>query len=358
MKEYKVIGAMSGTSLDGLDLAYCHFTYHEQKWNYKIIAAETVEYESEWKNRLFKAPDISTVDLAALDFEFGRFIGKNVTNFIGLYELENPDFIASHGHTVFHQPEKGFTLQIGSGAAIAAASGITSICDFRSTDVALGGQGAPLVPVGDELLFGEYDFCLNLGGFANISFLYDVKRYAYDVCAVNTLLNYLAAKKGLSFDKNGELGKRGKQNETLLEKLNSLPYFLQNSPKSLGREWLEEEVLPLFENSGISIEDQIRTAYKHIALQIISAMMPRDFKKIKALVTGGGAYNSYLTDLLRKLSTDEFYIPDKQIIDFKEALIFAFLGVLRWRNEVNCLASVTGAKHDSVGGCVYLAGEI
>ena len=350
MKSYNVIGIMSGTSLDGLDIVLCNFNYNK-KWNFEILKSKTVEYSNEWKNKLSNAPVITGYDLSILHKEFGHFIGKSIQNFIKETDI-SIDLIASHGHTVFHQPEKKLTLQIGDGHEIAAITNITTITDFRSLDVALGGQGAPLVPIGDKLLFDNYDFYINLGGFANISFEEKGQRLAYDICPVNIILNYLAKKLNHEYDKNGALGFLGKLDQELLNKLNNLDYYQKEYPKSLGKEWLIDIFIPILENSEISVKDKIRTVYEHIAQQTAKAINIK--AQSTSLITGGGVYNKFLLNLIKQKTKSEIIIPDKSIIEFKEAIIFAFLGILRYNNEINCLCSVTGAQKDSSGGIIHI----
>jgi anhydro-N-acetylmuramic acid kinase len=346
--KWLVVGAMSGTSLDGLDLAAVKFRRPENRWNFSIVAAETVKYSVEWEEKLRTAPKLAGEQLIELHTAYGQFTGAQINRLIKTHRLL-PDLIASHGHTVFHQPEKGFTFQTGNGACIAAETGITTVADFRSTDVALGGQGAPLVPVGDRLLFPEYESCLNLGGFANISFEKNEKRIAFDICPVNFILNDLARELGKPFDKNGELGRQGRIDNQLLEKLNQLEFYAQNPPKSLGKEWMDSHFFPVIEESNLSVQDKLRTAYEHIALQIAQAAPATG----KMLVTGGGAFNTFLMEQLRQQLKCEMVIPSREIINYKEALVFAFLGLLRHLGEINCLASVTGAKRDSSAGIIF-----
>jgi anhydro-N-acetylmuramic acid kinase len=356
INKIKAIGLMSGTSLDGLDLVAVAFWQTSDKWHFHIEAAETFEYSKEWKNRLKKAPEFSGVELIQLHTEYGRFLGNETKKFIQKTGFK-PELISSHGHTVFHQPEKGFTFQAGSGFEIAVVTGITTIADFRSGDVALGGQGAPLVPVGDRLLFSDYDYCLNLGGFANISFEKNGKRIAFDICPVNIVLNHFAEKQGFSFDKNGELGRKGKVDFELLNQLNQLEFYFTEPPKSLGREWVEQVFVPVLNDFEIPDADKLRTVYEHIAQQI-AGTIDRDGGEGKMLVTGGGAFNTFLIELISVKIPVELIIPENEIINFKEALIFTFLGVLKDRSEINCLASVTGAKSDSSAGIVYFSGNI
>ena len=349
-KEIAVIGLMSGTSLDGLDIAAVNFWMLNDKWSFEIVETETISYSKKRIEILQNAPSLSGEKLTQLHTEYGNFIGTKTNEFI-IRTGFMPDLIASHGHTVFHQPAKSFTLQIGNGAEIAAVTKIKTVSDFRTTDIALGGQGAPLVPIGDKLLFSDYDYCLNLGGFANVSYDENKQRIAYDICPVNIILNYFATKKGLPYDRNGDLGKLGKINADLLEKLNCLDYYKQHPPKSLGREWIEQELFPVLNFSDISDQDKLRTIYEHIAIQI--SKITSD--KSKLLISGGGAFNSYLIERINRHSSISVIVPDNVIINFKEALIFAFLGVLRLQNKINCLSSVTGAQRDSCCGAVFLA---
>jgi len=339
---------MSGTSLDGLDLAAVEFQHENETWSFSLVMAETIRYPKIWLEKLKNAPFLSDKNLMELHAEYGRFTGEQINRFIEKTGF-TPEIVASHGHTIFHQPEKHFTFQLGHGAKIAAITKITTVADFRTGDVALGGQGAPLVPIGDRLLFPEFDYCLNLGGFANISFEKNNQRIAFDICPANIILNHFAAKQGYSFDKNGQLGRTGKVNTELLKNLNNLPFYQQNPPKSLGREWLEKEFIPVLEHSSTSEKDKLRTVYTHIAQQIAAATSGRG----KMLFTGGGAFNTFLIELISTFTKTKIVIPSEEIVNYKEALIFAFLGVLRIKNINNCLASVTGASKDSCAGIIF-----
>lgn len=348
---YNVIGLMSGTSLDGVDLAFCTFEY-DQKWKFKFHFGKTIAYESHWREKLRTAQLISPEELKALDKEFGKYLGQLVKDFVEEKNIE-VDFISSHGHTIFHQPKKGITVQIGSGEEIKAITGKTVVCDFRKGDVALGGQGAPLVPIGDKLLFSQMDYCLNLGGIANISFENNGERIAFDICACNLVLNELVNERQLNYDEDGNLARSGKINKALLEELNQIPFYKQPFPKSLGREDIESFVFPVLQKYEISLEDRLNTFCKHIAIQI-GEVLSKDISDAKMLITGGGTLNKFLLECIEDKCNLKIVIPPKDIIDFKEAIIFAFLGVLRMRNEVNCLKSVTGAERDSSGGVVFL----
>jgi anhydro-N-acetylmuramic acid kinase len=345
-----IYGLMSGTSLDGVDMAICSFDKNDGYWNYQLHYCKTVHYDEVWSGKLSEAHRIGGLELIALDREYGNYLGTLV-NDIAKETGIKPFLISSHGHTIFHSPQQHFSLQIGCGAQIAAQTRSKVVCDFRSTDIALGGQGAPLVPIGDKLLFRGYDACLNLGGFANISFDQHNIRRAFDICPVNFILNYLAKQKGRKYDSYGRIGRSGVVNKELLELLNAVPFYIQSFPKSLSREWIETDINPILERSDCSFEDIVRTCYEHIAWQITRVLNENRIKNV--LLTGGGTHNSFLLELLRRETTCELVVPEPEIIDFKEALIFAFLGFLRYQGEINCLASVTGASIDSVSGAIY-----
>jgi len=340
------IGIMSGTSLDGVDLTYCVFDKKEGQWQYEIIKAITVEYDEEWRNKLINAPKLSAENLVKFDYEYGHYLGRLVSVFAERQNLK-PNIIASHGHTIFHNPKENYTLQIGNGAALRSHISCPLVFDFRSQDIALGGQGAPLVPIGDKLLFNKYDACINLGGFANISLDKDGERIAWDIGPFNLVLNYLAQQKGFEYDKNGDIAKSGNINIELLQQLNSLEYYSQSHPKSLGREWLEKKFIPIIERSDLSTEDKMRTCAEHISLQIAKSF-PKEIKEV--FFTGGGAFNGFIMQLIEEKTNCKITIPDELLINYKEALIFAFLGVLRIGNEVNVLSSVTGAARNHSSG--------
>lgn len=342
------IGLMSGTSLDGLDICYVRFN---DDTSFEILQAETINYTSVWRTKLTEAYQYSAMDLCELDVEFGYFLGDQVKEFMEKHQIEKVDFVSSHGQTIFHQPQKSFTLQIGNGAAIASRCQQKVVCDFRTQDVILGGQGAPLVPIGDELLFRQYDACLNLGGFSNISMNRNGKRIAFDICPINIVLNHYANQLGFDYDKNGELSQQGNINQGLVEELNELNYYKEPYPKSLGFEWVEQTFLTIVDKYEISVEDKLRSCVEHFAIQIKSILSFYDINNV--LITGGGVRNVFFINRLRELSAVEIIIPEDNLIDFKEALIFAFLGYRRINNEINCLASVTGASKDHSSGIIY-----
>lgn len=350
--KYKVIGLMSGTSLDGLDIIYCIVKQSEGRWVYAVEAAQTVRYSASWIHKLSSAHNMNGEELLALDVEYGKYLGLMVNAFIIKNKLKGINFISSHGHTIYHQPDKCFTFQLGNGNALHAACRLPVVNDFRSLDVALGGQGAPLVPVGDKLLFHEYDACLNIGGIANISMDKNGKRTAFDICFVNMAMNYLASKAGKSFDEDGMMAADGEINEGLLAAFDKVYSRIRKKRPSLSRELYELHIKPLLDQENISIEDRMRTLAESAAKEISESISIQKKEKIIMLCTGGGAFNSFLMYRLVEHCGDgiEIIVPDKDIVKYKEALIFAFLGVLRVRQEVNCLKSVTGARADSCGG--------
>jgi anhydro-N-acetylmuramic acid kinase len=355
---YNVIGVMSGTSLDGVDLAYINFNLNDSKWNFEIIECATVAYSKLWVNQLKSAFQQSEIEIEKLNQNYTKLLATTINDFIKKHNIKNLDAICSHGHTILHQPEKGLTLQIGNLPTISKLTSQTVVCDFRVQDVKLGGQGAPLVPIGDEILFSEYDFCLNLGGFSNISFNENYKRIAFDISPVNTVLNFYANQLGLDYDNKGKISRNGQININLLRELNALDFYQQPFPKSLGFEFVQDFVLPIIEKYEITIENKLRTFTEHIAVQIALALesfLDISTRNKKLLISGGGAYNDFLVECIQsKLPNLEIIIPSAKILEFKEALIFALLGILKLRNEINVLSSVTGAEKDHSSGKIYL----
>lgn len=349
---FKITGLMSGTSLDGLDIAHCEFSSNSSGYDFHIIAAETFNIPDSIAQQLKHGMQLSGLELAQLDVDFGIWMGKKCVEFHLKNNIKKIDAIASHGQTIFHQPEKSLTLQIGSGAHLAVESKCKVICNFRTNDVANGGNGAPLVPIGDLFLFPQFEACLNLGGFSNISLKKGSEIFAFDISPCNLVSNFLANQLGKTFDENGAIAKSGVLNQNLLNDLNALEYYHKSTPKSLGNEWLEKHFLPILNSSDISIADKLNTCAHHISEQISKILNQNNIKKV--LVTGGGAFNQTLIEFLKTKSKAEIIVPDKKLINFKEALIFAFLGLLRLEEKENCLKSVTGAKKNSIGGALFL----
>lgn len=343
-----VIGLMSGTSLDGLDMVYVKFDKNNYR-DFKILHAQTKPYTLDWKQRLFNGVFNSDTQLLELDKDYGRLLGDNVNEFISVNNISEIDFIASHGHTILHQPDNGITLQVGNGQILSNETNQKVICDFRIQDVKLGGQGAPLVPIGDELLFRDYDACLNLGGFANVSFNENNQRIAFDVCPVNIVMNHYVQKLGLEYDNKGQMAREGLVSESLLDELNSLKFYKYAHPKSLGLEWVQQNVFPIINSYSLNVKDILRTFVEHVVIQLVTVLK----NKKNVLITGGGAYNDFLIESLTKKILVEIVVPNSQLVEYKEALIFAFLGLLRTGNQVNCLKSVTGAKRNHSSGQIF-----
>ena len=379
IEKHNIIGLMSGSSLDGIDLVDVDF-WKDGKWHFEIVAKDNYDYDDDWRNALsnaFYLVDVKTfheTSLQKLDHDYGTFLGHVTKQFIDKYNLK-PEFVASHGHTIFHRPQEHYTLQIGDGQALANECGVTVINDFRTEDVLKGGQGAPLVPIGDKLLFLDYPICLNIGGIANVSYDVDGQRIAYDICIANQALNYLAGRfvpshnvkmrliaslpvslhMPLTFDYDGLIARFGSIDNQLLNILNSHPFYSQKYPKSLGREFFEDNIKPLLEKRD-DIADMMATFVEHIAIQIsksIDAVETQNFASLQMLITGGGANNKFLVERIQAHTKHQAVVPSDEIIDYKEALVFAFLGLLRSRNEINVLRSVTGAESDSSSGKIF-----
>jgi anhydro-N-acetylmuramic acid kinase len=337
---------MSGTSLDGLDVAICEFTC-DPTWSGRILQFNMFDFSESLRSSLKNSMILTAEELWKLDKSWAHFAAECVSK-TSPELLLRVQLLSSHGHTVFHNPQDGYSVQIGSGAVLAAQSNLPVVCDLRSLDIAYGGQGAPLVPLVDSTLFSEYTACLNLGGFANISIL----PKAWDIGVCNNLLNILAREKGVEYDAEGSIAKSGKIIGDLLQQMLSIPYHRLPPPKSLGVEWMQKELYPLLEKvADHPLEDRMRTAVEYIAISIVNDCP----KAGKILVTGGGAFNRFLIQRLNELGDGvEFYLPDSEVINGKEAFAFAFLGLLRWLGKPNVLKSTTGARKESSGGAVWL----
>lgn len=354
MSSYNLIGLMSGTSMDGLDIANFRFSYSEKSgWVFKIEHSFTVKYDNYLLKKLEQSKQLSAIELLILDKELGLFFSTAVNKFIKEKQIDSTeiDAICSHGHTIFHQPDKGFTYQIGCGETLAYHTGIKVINDFRQKDVVAGGQGAPLVPIGDKLLFkSKAEAFLNIGGFVNVCYPGKETR-AHDICPGNLPLNYLAVKLGKEYDFNGELARKGELNLELLNQLNNLSFYNLPGPKSLGTEWLEAEFMSQFKDS-MNPNDALCTIVEHISIQIANDLNSRGAKTV--FITGGGAKNAYLINRIKEHFKGTVHIPEVQIIDYKEALIFGFLGALYLQNQTNSISSVTGAERETIGGVLHL----
>lgn len=346
----RILGIMSGSSLDGLDMALCDFREQGGAMAYDVIATGSAAFPEELHDRLLHISSSTAFTLAEAHARLGRFIGDQAKAFLETYGPA--DLIASHGHTAFHQPKGGFTAQIGCGAQIAARTGVPTVVDFRSKDVALGGQGAPLVPIGERDLFTGFDAYINLGGIANISVHQGGKVTGTDVCFCNQPLNHLAGLAGNAFDADGNMARAGKVDERLLARMTHLPCLTSAPVFTLGREHFEQELLPLLNDEGLSIPDRLATSVEHTARLLGKYTVAKKIQR--CLVTGGGAFNGYMMQRLRAGSPVELVVPEERTVAFKEAIIFAYLGWLRWHGRPNALASVTGSSRDSIGGALYL----
>lgn len=361
MSTYKVLGLMSGSSLDGLDIAHCMFKETPNGWEYEILDAAVIDFPSKWKLRLRNLVMQNAITYLKTDTYFGHYIGETINHYINENDIRDEiDFVAWHGQTVFHQPENNLTSQVGNGAAVAEKSGLPVVCDFRNNDVALGGQGAPLVPIADLYLFPEYKFCLNLGGIANISCKTKSGIIGYDTCASNLVLNSLARKMEFEFDRDGDLARAGELNTDLLREMNSSWYYDKDYPKTLSGGWIRKVMMPVLKKFNISIEDKLHTACEHIARQIgsnIELIYDRENvdkeENDTMMIAGGGAFNKFLVEKIEEHSPIKVHVPSDDIVNYKEAIALAFTAILRIENKPNLLASVTGASVDSIGGVVY-----
>jgi len=354
---YKVIGLMSGSSLDGLDIVYTTISDARANWEYEIEHSDCIPFPEALKNALQNASNLPVGDFLQLHTSFGKYLGEQVNTFIATHQLQHKvHFIVSHGHTAYHHPQANTSFQLGDGAAITAITYLTTISDLRNMDVALGGQGAPIVPIADKYLFKEYDFCLNLGGIANVTIKDQDTILAFDIGGCNQILNYFAAKNGLNYDEGGKIAQSGNFHQNVFDSLNQIAYFNLPAPKSLSNTFTPAELLPILE--PLNVEDALHTACKHIAFQIKQSIAP--FQKdapSQLLITGGGAHNAFLVACIREALADTNFtiaIPAPLIVDNKEALAMAFFGILRWREQTNTLQSVTGASQDSIGGAIWI----
>jgi anhydro-N-acetylmuramic acid kinase len=359
--QYRVIGLMSGSSLDGLDLAYVYFEETAGKWHFELLESACIPYPPEWRLKLAAAADLSARDYLLLHSSYGHYLGKCLNEFIRTKDLSfKVQLIASHGHTSFHIPARQMTAQLGDGAAIAAITGIRTITDLRSVDIALGGQGAPIVPIGEKLLFPDFDLYLNIGGIANLS-SNSSDFVGFDICPANRVLNLLAAHAEKVYDEDGKLASGGSIDVKLLDQLNTFEYYQRRYPKSLSNDFGLKEIYPLIEKTNLSPNDALRTYVQHIVIQISNAILELKGsnsvnKKLRLLITGGGTHNKFLINKLNESVSPlgiECVVPDGRLVNFKEALIMGLMGVLRWREDVNVMQSVTGASKDSINGAVW-----
>lgn len=352
--QYRVIGLMSGSSLDGIDVAYCIFSNIDNVWTFNLAHTECIEWDEAIREELKQAIQLSGKDLWHLHTRLGRYFGEKINAFVARNGLNGQvDFIASHGHTVFHFPEQHFTTQIGDGAQMSAVTGLPTIVDFRSKDIALHGNGAPVVPIGEKYLFRANKLFLNIGGIANVSYHNADRIIGFDVCCANQLLNYLASNIDKPFDEHGAIAASGTVRQDLLMQLNVVPFFALPFPKSLDNGFSQTELIPIVDSYSYTVADKLATSCEHIAIQLNTSLQFVQDKTEPIFTTGGGAFNSYLLQRIEAVSNRKVAVPPADIVNYKEALVIAFMGVLRWRNEINVLRTVTGAKVNSVNGAIY-----
>jgi anhydro-N-acetylmuramic acid kinase len=362
---YSAIGLMSGSSLDGLDLVFTELEEIGGKWTYRIKASACYSYDEEWTERLSNAVNLAGYEYLLLHSAYGKYLGEQINRFIAEFDLAHRvQIIASHGHTTFHAPTLGMTSQLGDGATIAAVTGINVVSDLRAMDVALGGQGAPIVPMGEKLLWSEYAYLLNIGGIANISANRLEGPVAFDICAANRVLNLLCQELDMKYDSSGAIAATGNINTELLTALNNLEYYQLKYPKSLANNFGTDLVYPMIKNATVSTPDALRTYTEHIAMQVGYAInllhVEKPLAHSKLLITGGGAHHTFLVKRIATMISGygvEAIVPDIHLVDFKEAIVMALLGILRWREENTVLNSVTGAKRSSIGGAVWIGLE-
>lgn len=353
-KIYEGIGVMTGTSLDAIDLAYCRFEEQNDSYVWVCLLAESIEIEARWRDRLMALPQQTAEIYAKTHVYLAHYLGKNIANFIHKHQLR-PQFVAVHGQTIFHQPHKNFTAQIGDGETLVSYLQCPLVCNFRNKDVALGGEGAPLVPLGEKYLFPDTRLFLNLGGFANVSY----GQQAFDIAPCNLVLNALlrAFNPDADYDRGGQIARAGKLLPELLAALNALPYYRQKAPKSLGSEWVEQQLFPIFAAYKPELADGLHTFCEHLAQQTAASVEQLGVQHEQLLITGGGRHHDYLMERLgHHLEPLHISIAETsdELVDFKEAIIFAFLGLRALTGKPNTLKSVTGARQDAVCGSVHL----
>ena len=352
----QIIGLMSGTSKDGLDIAHVSFKHSDEGYSFKLLHGLTIAYPKDILDALDSIETLSASNVYQLDKQIGQFYGKSVNDFIQKFNINPKDIeaIASHGQTIFHQPSKGFSTQIGCGSTLAFQTGINVINDFRTRDILAGGQGAPLVPLGDEYLFSNLaEAFLNIGGFTNISFKKDGLLKAFDICPGNLPINRFANKYGMDFDSGGEISRSGELNTQLLDTLNQIEYYNNNGPKSIGTEWLSSEFLSLINDFSVP-SSIMRTIVEHEAIQIAKVLINEKLSSV--YITGGGAKNNFLIERIAAHYSGKIIIPELELIDFKEAIIFAFLGYRYLENKATNDPNATGANRSIVSGVLHIPG--
>lgn len=361
-KTYHVIGIMSGSSLDGIDLAYCRFTTGtDLQFDWELILGETMPLPENWQARLAHLPTQNAVTFAKTHVYFGHFLAKTVNQFVEQHQITQLDFISSHGHTIFHNPDKRYTTQIGCGSAIAALTGYPVINDFRMQDIAINGEGTPIAPAADRYLYSDYDFCLNIGGIANITSQIQEDPIAFDISPANQLLNYLSGQLGFAFDNDGQIAASGNLLPELLQLLQGYPYYKSPPPKSISNEWIVSELLPILASFEASIEDKLHTVTQFIAIEVSNSLIrltqDSSHAEYRLMLSGGGSKNKYLIESIKSCLSGqlniELIVPSTETIDFKEAILMGLMGVLRVLNVPNCFSTVTGARFDTIGGAIH-----
>lgn len=352
---YRVIATMSGSSLDGLDIAYAHIQLDPEP-AFRIVAADTFAYTDAELQVLRTVSRTGTHADDQTDQWFGAVSAAYISAFLRQLGYPPVDLVASHGHTTLHKPSLGISQQIGDPQVMANALRLPVIARFRQADVDAGGQGAPLVPLCDQLFFSEYDACLNIGGIANISFETPQGRVGFDICGANQILNFFAEQAGWPYDAEGEMAAAGEMDPALFDQLNAVPFLAAPYPKSLDNHFVHRAFIEPLQRAPLMLNDKLATAAHHIAYQIARVIEQQPGRRALAdyrlLVTGGGAFNRHLIRLIRDHARIQVQLPDTIIIQYKEALAMALMGVLRFQNRSNFLPSVTGASAAVSGGVI------
>lgn len=348
---------MSGSSLDGLDIGIIDIIKKGNELSYEVIRCDTIEYSTEWKKSLTSLPNASAKELANNDMAYSRYMSELIRSF--LKEEDQIDYVSLHGHTLFHEPENGFTYQLGNGGVLSARLGLPVVCDFRSKDIGLGGKGTPLAPIVDSYFYNEYEVLINLGGICNLTFLSKKETIAWDVCPCNQLLNFLSEKMNLAYDKDGLIARNGKLNLDFLNILEKNPYYSEKYPKSLDNQYIKQNIIRELDSYTIPLEDQLHTTCIFVARQIKAAiqMAVKSLEVAwpeKILITGGSAHNAFLIQCIKEhCAPSVVSIPDETIINYKEIILMALCAYLRVNNQENTLSEVTGSSRNSIGGAIY-----
>lgn len=355
------IGVMSGTSLDGIDIALCEIN------SVKCVCIHSAEFpfEPKLKEDVLRAINspVTLSFIGELDTRLGELFAQAILSFIQDNQIDAQKIraIGLHGQTLWHQPNGDFpfSMQLGNPNVVSVQTALAVVADFRGKDIALGGQGAPFAPAFHKEIFGALGrktAVVNIGGMANITFLNDALS-GYDTGPGNVLMDYwISQTKNLPYDKEGIFAACGRVNEALLQSFLSDDYFHKIPPKSTGREyfnptWLSNH-MPIFQT--LQEEDIQRTLLELTAQTITDALQNSSVELL--IVCGGGAKNSFLMQRLHELAQIEVTTSDTYGVsgDFMEAMAFAWLAYKRIHLEKVELSSVTGAKEDAILGALYL----